>query len=191
MAAALAGCGGTPAGTTKATSAGTPAAAPGPNAGSFAWLQPRAAPAGWPTIRIANGATLPYPPGWRRIKSDPGTGSAALLGSHDRFLGYLNITPQQGAETLGNWSRFRVEHNGEEGDRAVTRRASADGLRFRTGRGACVRDSYTTQSDQHFIELACLIAGRRAATVVVGAAPPGSWNRTGPLLERAISAVTT
>jgi hypothetical protein len=115
----------------------------------------------------------------------------ALLGPSGRFFGYLNITPRQGGETLANWARFRTAHNSQEGDRHVAILADAGGLRFLTGRGACVRDSYTTATQVPYIELACLVSGRRATTVVVGAAPPGSWSRISPVLERAISSLTT
>jgi hypothetical protein len=142
-------------------------------------------------IRIPSGAAVAYPPAWARIKSDVGSGSAALLATRDRIVGYLNLTPQQGGETLANWSRFRVAHNGMEGDRSVVTLAAARNLRFRTGRGSCVRDSYTTTTANHYIELACIVAGRRATTIVVGAAPPEWWSRISPLLERAISSLTT
>lgn len=146
---------------------------------------------GWQTVAIPGGATLAYPPGWRRIRTDPDTASVALMGPDDRFLGYLNLTPRQGEETLADWSRFRVNHNREEGDRSVTAQASATGLRFRTGRGSCVRDVYVTQTASRYIELACIVAGRRATTVVVGASPPSSWRRVSALLEQAISSITT
>ena len=57
---------------------------------------------------------------------------------------YLNATPKQGTETLANWSRFRPEHNRDEGDRSVRLIASANDLSFRSGRGSCVIDDYTT-----------------------------------------------
>jgi hypothetical protein len=132
-----------------------------------------------------------YPPRWKRVKSDVDAGSAALTGSGDQILGYLNLTPRQGAETLTNWGRFRIDHNREEGDRSIVRLAAAGGLRFRTGRGSCVRDSYATSTANHYTELACIVAGRRATVVVVGAAATKSWRRISPLLERAISTVTT
>jgi hypothetical protein len=42
----------------------------------------------------------------------------ALLGAGGRFDAYLNATPKQGSETLANWSRFRQDHNRDEGDRS-------------------------------------------------------------------------
>ena len=158
--------------------------------GGFAWLRPGAAPAGWRTAAIATGAAIPYPPGWHPVRGDAGTLSVALRGADGRFLGYLNLTPRQGAETPQNWSHFRVSHNADEGDREVRALASAQDLRFRGGRGPCVRDAYTTSTGSRFIEIACLVVGPRSATVVVGAAPPAVWSRISPLLERAISGFT-
>jgi hypothetical protein len=188
LAAVLAGCG---RGGTTASGPGTSASGASGGAAVFAGLRPAPPPATWRIIHIPSGAAVAYPPNWRRVKSDVDTASAALIGPGDQILGYLNITPQQGGETLANWSRFRVDHNGEEGDRAIVTRAAAGGLRFRTGRGSCVRDSYTTRTANHYTELACLVAGPRASTVVVGAAPTKLWIRISPLLERAISSITT
>ena len=106
------------------------------------------------------------------------------------FRGYLNLTPVQGNEHLHGWAAFRIHHNREEGDRAVIRRAAAEGLRFRTGRGSCVIDEYRT-STAAYREIACLVAGRRAQTVAVGAAPPQLWPQMGRVLERAIAALQT
>lgn len=161
----------------------------GPSA--FAWLHPAPAPPGWRTARIASGAVLAYPREWRRQHGDPGTATAALRGPDGSFLGYLNLTPRQGAETLANWSEFRVEHNAEEGDRAVTRLSAATGLHFLTGHGSCVEDHYSTETGGHFIEIACLVAGRHAQSVVVGAASLGSWRMMSRTIERAIAAVRT
>jgi hypothetical protein len=163
----------------------------GGGTGAFGWLRPAPPPGNWQRMRIPSGATLPYPPGWTPLKGDVGTASAALTGPDRRIVGYLNLTPRQGGETLGNWASFRVHHNAEEGDRSVIRLASAAGLRFRTGRGACVRDSYHTVTGNRYIELACLVQGRRARTVVVAAATSAAWSRIAPLLERALSSLTT
>ncbi len=143
---------------------------------------------GWPVARITDGATMPYPPGWARIPGDPGTATAALLDARHLFRGYLNVTPRQGGETLLGWPAFRVRHNAKEGDRKVKALAARSGVRFRRGHGSCVEDSYTTSTGTSYIELACLLAGPRASVVVVGAAPPSSWPRVGPLLAAAISA---
>jgi len=153
--------------------------------GPFAWLQPASPPAGWRVAR-SSGGELAYPPGWRPITTDPGTASVALLGSGGRIDGYLNATPKQGAETLANWSRFRPEHNLDEGDRSVHVIASADQLSFRSGPGSCVIDDYTT-SKATYREIACLVSGPRSSAVVVAAAPIALWDQRAATLERAIS----
>jgi hypothetical protein len=134
---------------------------------------------------------MAYPPSWRRIRSDRGTATAAKLTAGGGFLGYLNVTPRQGGETLANWSSFRVEHNAEEGDRGVKRLAAAGGVHFLNGHGSCVKDAYTTKTGAHYVELACLVAGTHATTVIVGAAPPAAWSSLGGTIERAISGMRT
>ncbi len=174
MALAVAGCGG---------------GAPRPSA--FAWLKPAAAPAGWHVLRLPSGAAaLAAPPGWRTIKTDPGTMSVALLGRDGRIRGYLNATPQSGEETLANWTRFRPAHNREEGDRAVVTEAAGTHLRFRAGTGACVVDRYATVSAR-YREIACLVRGARASTVVVAAALPRDWPALAPALRRAVASFST
>jgi hypothetical protein len=178
LALAAAGCGGSAA--TRSSSAS-----------GYGWLVPAAAPAGWHTVTIPSGAALSYPPAWRQLPGDRGTATVVLRDSNDDYLGYLNLTPRQGDETLGNWSSFRVEHNAEEGDLQVKKLDSASGLRFRSGTGTCVRDSYTTTVKNEFIELACLVQGSRGSSVIVAAAPPREWSVIAPVLERAVSAFTT
>jgi hypothetical protein len=155
-------------------------------------LHASATPAGWNVGRIPSGdAAFVYPAGWRPIRTDPGTFSAALLGPRGRIRGYLNATPQSGEETLANWGRFRPAHNAEEGDRRVVREASAAGLRFRFGTGSCVIDHYTTSASTRYREIACIVRGAHATTVVVGAAPPADWSTLGPQLKRSIASFAT
>jgi hypothetical protein len=163
----------------------------GASTGSFAWLHPQPPPRGWLLARIPTGAELPYPPGWRIVHGDGGTATAALVDAGGRYVGYLNVTPRQGAETLAGWASFRTAHNVDEGDHVVKRLAAAINLRFRTGRGSCVKDSYATEVQTHYVEIACLVAGRTATTVIVGASPPSSWATTSGVLERAIEGFTT
>jgi hypothetical protein len=156
---------------------------------AFAWLDPVQAPAGWNGLRIPSGAVMYVPPGWQRERSDPGSATAALVDSHEHIVGYLNVTPHQGDEHVATWASFRVHHNAEEGDRDVHSEGNAQGLRFRSGRGACVRDRYTTKTSNHYIEIACLVAGpQRGSSVIVAAASQQDWATLSPLLERSISA---
>ena len=168
----LAGCGGS-----------------GRASGPFAWLRPGSPPTGWSVARIQGGATLAYPPGWTPLKTDPGTASVALLGSGGRIDGYLNATPRQGTETLADWSRFRPEHNRGEGDRDERLLAATTTGRFRSGRGACVIDTYTT-SKAGYREIACLVSGPGSSAVVIAAAPTGLWDRQATTLQRAVASFT-
>lgn len=162
------------------------AACGGSGQGPFAWLTPRAAPSGWHVVRIPVGSQLAYPPGWRAQRGDRGTATAVLLGPGGRYLGYLNVTPRQGDETLTGWAAFRVAHNREEGDREVTRLASATGLKFLDGRGSCVKDSYATVTGARYVEIACIVQGASSTSVIVATAPPDQWASVSPALERAI-----
>jgi hypothetical protein len=168
---ALAGCGGSGRGRAS---------------GPFAWLRPSSPPTGWHVARTRDGATLAYPPRWTPIKTDPGTASVALLGNGGRIDGYLNVTPRQGTETLADWSRFRPQHNQGEGDRDERLVAATTDARFRSGRGACVIDTYTT-SKASYREIACLVSGPGSSAVVVAAAPTALWDRQAATLQRAVS----
>jgi len=155
-------------------------------AAPFAWLHAARAPVGWLVARAPGGATFAYPPGWRPIRTDPGTASVALLGRGGRIDGFLNETPKQGDETLANWSQFRTQHNGDEGDRDVRVVAATENVGLRSGRSSCVIDAYTT-SKARYREIACLVDGASSAAVVVGAAPTAMVARQTPILERAIA----
>jgi hypothetical protein len=162
------------------------------NDGAFAWLQPGRPAPGWTTVRLPDSpARLSAPPGWRAAKGDAGTATMVSRGASGRIVGYLNATPRQGRESVADWSRFRVAHNREEGDRDDRLMAAATGLGFRTGTGACVIDAYRTTTGNRFREIACIVAGRSATTVIVAAAPPSRWAAEAPPLERAISNFTT
>jgi hypothetical protein len=134
----------------------------------FVWLRPASPPAGWHVARTPDGAALAFPPGWTAIRTDPGTASVALRGTGGRIIDYLNVTPKQGAETLANWSQFRPQKNRAEGARNVRLRAATSGPHFRSARGACVIDAYTT-SVATYQEIACLVSGPTLAGTLSGA----------------------
>lgn len=182
LALAGAGCG----------TAGRPSSPAGSDATGegFALLQRAAAPSGWRSLETANGATLSYPPGWTPAGGDAGT-ATAVLRSGGKLIGYLNVTPGEGEETLADWVRFRLDHNAREGDREVKEEASARGVRFRTGTGTCLRDRYTTGTGARYIELACIVKGAAATSVIVAASPPQAWARVAPSLYRSLSALRT
>jgi hypothetical protein len=159
---------------------------------AFNWLQPAPPPSSWDISKLPNGeARLAFPASWRSIVSDPGTRTAAIRSSGGHIVGYLNATPRQGDESLAGWSSFRIEHNQEEGDTNVKLVAAADNLTFRGGHGSCVIDDYRSSSSHQYREIACIVAGTNATTVIVGAAPPQDWHSQSPAIERAISAFKT
>ena len=189
LAAVLGACGaGRPASVAHARSAAPPARAKSAEASAFAWLRPGPVPPGWRVAHLSDSALLVYPGSWRRVHADAGTASAAQVDPHSGLIaGYLNATPQQGGETLGDWPGFRPAHNADEGDRDVRVLAAARGLAFRDGTGSCVVDRYRT-SRSAYQEIACLVRGARSTDVVVAAALAARWARSAPALERAVSA---
>jgi hypothetical protein len=181
LAGAAAGCGG---------AAGHPVAtAEAPPQRSFAWLAPAPAPSGWRVQRTPVGATLPSPRSWTALAGDRGSASAALREPTGQYLGYLNLTPRQGAEHAAGWSVFRTAHNRAEGDRDVRLLSVARDVRFRGATGTCVRDSYVTVTRNRFIEVACLVSGAHPS-VLVGAAPPAQWHAQAPVIARALASAT-
>jgi hypothetical protein len=161
------------------------------HAAAFAWLRPQAVPSTWDSLRLPGSpASLPVPAGWQAAHGDPGTRTAELR-SGDEIDGYLNATPRQGKEGLAGWSEFRIEHNRDEGDRDVKLLAAATGFRFHRATGSCVLDSYRTSTGNAYREIACIVAGRSATTVIVGAAPPQRWAAEAPAIKKAIAGFTT
>jgi hypothetical protein len=154
---------------------------------AFAWLRPASPPSAWRAQPLpSRGATLAYPPSWRLTRTDHGAVTATRR-QGGRIVGYLNITPQGGEETLANWASFRPGHNREEGDRNLLPLASATGLAFQGGHGSCVEDRYLSSTNRPYREVACIVRGAAATTVIVGAAPPAIWSRLFPTLELAVS----
>jgi hypothetical protein len=201
VATAVAGCGGSSDfGSTQASAArpaathptaARPATRPAPHARRSA--SSPALPAGWRRLRMPSGGVLPYPPGWRPLAGDPGSVSAALTGPDGLIRGYLNATPAESDETPAGWSRFRISHNADDGDRDV--RVISVRRDVRLGRGglaSCVADQYAT-SRTSYRELACLLvpADRRPRTVLVAAAQPGAWAADEPLLNFAFAHFTS
>jgi hypothetical protein len=114
----------------------------------------------------------------------------ALTNARHKIVGFLNATPEQGAETLANWASFRTAHIREEGSREVRTEAAATGVRFRFGHGSCVMDDYRNRVTT-YREVACLVKGARATTVVVGAAPLDQWAKRAREIEPAIASFAT
>jgi hypothetical protein len=59
------------------------------------------------------------------------------------------------------------------------------------GTGSCVLDSYRTETDHRYREIACIVAGRTATTVIVAAAEPEHWAALRGDLERAVQSFST
>ena len=143
----------------------------------------------WPGSRLVR--RWPTRPAGVRSRAIPAPRPRRSVPPTGRYLGYLNATPRQGEETLADWRTFRISHNHEEGDRSVVRLAYAGGLRFLDGHGNCVKDAYISGTGVHYIEIACLVSGAKASTVIVGAGPPSAWAQVSGSIERAIAGFRT
>jgi hypothetical protein len=154
----------------------------------LAGLGPRTAPAGWQAAPLPSGAaTVRRPAGWVREEGDTGTVTFALRGAGGSYLGYLNVTPRQGAERLRGWASFRLARNREEGDRDVRELAAREGVSFTGARGSCVIDDYGSRAgDNPYREIACFVRGRRSASVVIAAGLRSDWPKVEPTLARAV-----
>ncbi len=154
----------------------------------LAALGARAAPGSWPAATTASGAaTLRRPPGWAAEAGDAGTVTFALRDGAGRYLGYLNVTPRQGAERLRGWAGFRLGRNREEGDRGVRELAAREGISFAGARGSCMIDDYGSRAGEHpYREIACIVRGRRTESVLIATALRPDWPMVEPALARAV-----
>jgi hypothetical protein len=119
----------------------------------------------------------------------PGNG----FGCADRLRPWHPRLPQRNSPpgALANWPSFRIQHLlEEESSKDVRLIASAHGLRFRSGRGSSVSDSYRT-SRTRYREIACLVAVARSSSVLVGAAPWKTWAHQAETIERTIASLRT
>jgi hypothetical protein len=150
----------------------------------------QAAPASWPALGLpGRSAVLYYPPALHPVPGDADAVSVASRGPAGTYLLYLNATPRQGAESLRRWAAFRPQLLREDDASSVHLDAAAAGLAFRGGTGSCVIDDYVSRiGAHHYREIACLVQGQTAASVVVGAAPASRWAQARPVLERAVAA---
>ncbi len=113
----------------------------------------------------------------------------ALRNSAGTYLGYLNVTPRQGPETLQDWAAFRLAHLRGDDAVAVHKDAMVQSVRTETTVRSCVIDDYVTTVDHHrFHEVACYVTSGSVGSVVVAATPSGDpahvWNQ----LERSVAA---
>ena len=158
--------------------------------GSFAWLKSTTVPATWPRLTVASGlGTLSSPPGFRTVSGDPGTLSVALRNPAGTYLGYLNVTPRQGPETLQDWAALRLSHLRGDDAISVHKDAMVQSVRTAAARRSCVIDDYvTTVGHHHFHEVACYVVRGSVRSVVVAATPSGDPAHVWSQLERAVAA---
>ena len=129
------------------------------------------------------------PPGFRTVHGDPGTLSVALRNSAGTYLGYLNVTPHQGDETLQDWAAFRLTHLLGDDAVSVHEDATVQSVRTATAVRSCVTDDYvTTIGHHHFHEVACYVTSGSVGSVVVAATPSGDPAHVWTQLERAVAA---
>jgi hypothetical protein len=132
---------------------------------------------------------LSIPPDAAPVPGDPGSVSATVTAPNGGLRIYFNATPQQGEESLTNWSEFRLAHLTGENAASASRLQYRAGMEFRGGIGSCVEDTYVTRIGAHkYREIACLVAGTRGSSVLVVAAPADSWDRYSPIVEQAVDA---
>lgn len=160
-----------------------------PQAG-FPAFAPVTAPATWRQLRLPNGsAVLSYPPSLRPVRGDSDAVSVARVSPSGVYQLYINATPRQGEERLAGWAAFRLRLLRSDDAATAHEVAAAQDVRFRGGTGSCVMDSYITRIHaNHFQEIACLVQGSSAASVIVAAAPAAHWAQARPLLLRAVAA---
>jgi hypothetical protein len=174
---------------TKATTAQSGFASSAP-LGSFGWLASTTPPATWARLSVPSGlGTLPSPPGFRTVHGDPGTLSVALRNSAGTYLGYLNVTPRQGPETLPDWAAFRLTHLRGDNAASVHEDAMVQSVRTAAAMRSCVTDDYVTTVGRHeFHEVACYVMRGTVGSVVVAATPSGDPAHVWTQLERAVAA---
>jgi len=156
-------------------------------------LVPVSTPGGWSRSRSLDSssrASIAYPPTFAPIGGDAGTVSFAVRSRQNAVRAYLNVTPRQGDETLGDFAAFRVHLIAGDDDLHVRRESAAEGLVFQGGRGSCVTDDYLTRvGHHHYREIACFVVGDRGGVVVIAAATTAEWNYFKPELHAAIASL--
>jgi hypothetical protein len=160
-----------------------------PRSVGFGWFHPGPAPGAWQRASLTGQlATLSYPGSLRPEHGDAGTVTVGSTARSGQVLVYLNVTPRQGDETLANWTGFRLEHLREDGQYQVHLDGVSPALRFRGGPGRCVIDSYTTRfHNNHYDEIACIVRGAHATSVLVAATSAAAWQASHGLLEKVVS----
>jgi len=186
----LVACGGSHSARSGPPQAASRPTGPSGDVAAFHWLRPSPPPPGWHTRSLQGGhATLAYPSEFTPISGDFASFSVAVhRGRH--YHAFLSIAPQQRDERPAGWAAIRLQFDRREGGTHIATRASAEGLPFRGGPGSCVIDDYNSRVGGRYREIACIVAGPHATTVVVGASALGEWRKRARVLERAVSSFT-
>jgi len=155
----------------------------------FGWFHPRPAPGAWLQASLTGqSATLSYPGSLHPMHGDDGTVTVGSTAKSGAVLVYLNVTPKQGAESLGNWTDSRLEHLREDGQYQVHLDGVSPALHFRGGPGRCVIDNYTSKiHNNRYDEIACIVRGAHATSVLVAASSTAAWQASHALLEKVVS----
>jgi hypothetical protein len=113
----------------------------------------------------------------------------ALRNAAGTYLGYLNVTPHQGHETLQDWAAFRLSHLLDDDAVSVHEDAKVQSVGTAAALRSCVTDDYvTTVGHHHFHEVACYVTSGSGSSVVVAATPSGDPAHVWTQLERAVAA---
>ena len=113
----------------------------------------------------------------------------AFFNAVGTYLGYLNVTPHQGNETLQDWAAFRLSHLLGDDATTVHEDGMVRSLRTANGARSCVTDDYvTTIGHHHFHEVACYVMNDSVGSVVVAATPSGDPAHVWSELETAVAA---
>jgi hypothetical protein len=115
--------------------------------------------------------------------------SVALRNSAGTYLGYLNVTPRQGPETLQDWAAFRLTHLRGDNAASVREDAMVQSVRTTAAMRSCVIDDYATTVGHHqFHEVSCYVMRGSVGSVVVATTPWGDPAHVWTQLERAVAA---
>ena len=113
----------------------------------------------------------------------------ALRNAAGTYLGYLNVTPHQGHETLQDWAAFRLSHLLDDDAVSVHEDAKVQSVGTPAALRSCVTDDYvTTVGHHHFHEVACYVTSGSGSSVVVATTPSGDPAHVWTQLERAVAA---
>ena len=174
--------------TTTTTTTTSSSTGVGP-ASAFSWFAASPAPASFRLYPAVQGtAVVADPPRLKPIPVVRGSLAFAARGPRGAYYAFLNVTPEQGAESIDGWAAFRLAALRTSRAQHIHEDAAASSLAFDGGTGACVIDDYATEpGNSPFHEIACFVVGPHSGSVIVVATPPAQWRSYAVPLERVIS----